>query len=145
MGTDIRVLFAALPDDAVIDITEFASLIKAPSVESMYSRNFRGELPPTATISCRRGLLWYAGVVRSWMRGEPSTQQVAAYGAGNDRHAVGTQVEVISPDRGNATPRRSGRPRRIAHISNAALKEKPSLPDKLRNAGLSAVDSERPV
>ena len=144
MGTDIRVLFAALPDDAVIDITEFAALIKAPSVESMYSRNFRGELPPTATISGRRGLLWYAGVVRAWMRGEPSTQ-VAAYRTANDRHSADRQVEVMSPERGSANPRRSGRPRRIDHISNAALKGKRSLPDKLRNAGLGAVDSEGPV
>lgn len=107
MGTDIRVLFAALPDDAVIDITEFASLIRAPSVKSMYSRNFRGELPPTATISGRRGLLWYAGVVRSWMRGEKSEGARAVAVAALDISIKGKKTAAL------AAPRRYGRPRKL--------------------------------
>ena len=144
MGSDFRLLFASLDDEAVITTAEYAKLIST-TPESVHTRNHRKELPPVSAISRRRGLLWRVGDVRAWIRGESTT---AALIAGREGKAddTGKYAKAVGLNRNTAkaaVPLRTGRPRRVDHIPSAAPRGMRVPPEKQRQPGLGAVDAGR--
>lgn len=73
-GEDFRLHFAQLDGLSLIDVDEFAALLKT-TPQGLRQLRFRGKLPAPA-FTGQRKCVWLAGDVRSWLLNQTEHQVV---------------------------------------------------------------------